>query len=94
MLLSQRIDGLAKIMADKPRVAKALSAFTVLADFRNLLVHGDGHVSVDSKGRWQLRLDCFTRAGPVQRCISEDESDALFRQIHQSVQRLDTLLKT
>ena len=93
MLLSQRLDQIAKDFEGHGRVSSAICGFRELLDLRNAVAHGDARYYVDPKGRRLIHFEYFSRRGIEQHTILQEHSEDLHRRIHQAVQRLAARLK-
>ena len=88
MLLSQKIEALLRQCPPGTKKHKAMVEFRELADQRNALVHGDGKVFVDQRGRWLLSLRSLSRVDVDTTTFLEDDASAFCDRLQKVVQQL------
>lgn len=88
MLLSQKIEALCKKCPAETKRQKALVEFHELADQRNALVHGDGKVFIDQRGRWLLSLRSLSRMDVSTTTFLEDDASIFSERLQKVVQQL------
>ena len=88
-LFSQKLTRLERALAGNPRAMKAIAGLRDLVEVRNTIVHCEATV-FEAKGKWLLQFADFE--GRVCRRISDDEGEAICRDLQARVDRLRSYL--
>ena len=92
MLISQKIKRLAALCESDPEQLALLDAFAALLPTRNALTHGSGRVFIDRSG-WLLLLTFQSRRTEMNEQVTDSQAEAVRKQLHATVQRLERGLK-